>query len=57
MPKSEFCQWCKKEKTLLPDPTDHGHPVFVCTEKVGKQKMPCDGFLWTIVAKRYKLDT
>lgn len=42
--KPPYCTWCKKEKTQLPDPTDHGFRVFVCTEKVGKQKMPCDGY-------------
>lgn len=51
-PNAPICTICKKEKALLSHPTDRqALPVFVCTEKVGRNRMPCDGNAFSIAAR------
>lgn len=51
MTKAPICSICQKEQTLLSHPTDRQSlPVFVCAEKVGRSRMPCDGNAFKISA-------
>lgn len=47
------CSICGQEKVKLPEHTEIAHePIYVCVEKVGKNKMPCDGYAYKNATRR-----
>lgn len=51
--KAPICDICKKEKTLLEEPTEkQSLPVFVCTTKQRPRGMPCDGWIVNVPAQQ-----